>query len=127
MAKQVTATKTSSCSILSVIHIMGKRWTIPVVETLYYARGEMSFNALQSALSHVTAKNLNDSLRELIEFGLVKKNEIVAKGVRHTSYVLTKNGIAFEDLVNDAKKLGGELYDRPGCELRQCKNCPLFK
>jgi DNA-binding HxlR family transcriptional regulator len=127
MPKQAVETRAASCSILSVLHILGKRWTIPIIETLYYARDDMSFNALESELTHITPKNLNDGLKELAEFGLVKKNELVMRGVRHTSYHLTKNGVAFEELIYSAKKIGGEIYDRPGCEYKQCKNCPLFK
>ncbi len=128
MAKQTTEMRrATSCSTLSVIHILGKRWTIPIIETLYYAKGELSFNAMQTELNHITPKNLNDSLKELVGYGLVKKNEMLIKGSKHTNYILTKNGVTFEELAYCAKRLGGEMYHRPGCEFRQCKDCPLFK
>lgn len=127
MVNQTAGEQDAPCTILSVIHLMGKRWTIPIIEALFYAKGEVSFNMLQATLPHVTPKNLSDSLRELVDFDLVKKGEETENGVKHTSYVLTRNGFAFQDMIFEAKRIGGKMYNRKGCEMKQCAACPLFK
>lgn len=116
------------CPTLSLVHIMGKRWTIPIMETFESKFDEVQFNALQSELVDVTPKNLSKSLKELCLAELLKKSETSVGGARHTSYTLTKKGMAFQKFIKNGKELGICIYGiDPSCANRKCIDCYASK
>ena len=122
------AKKRDGCPTLFLLHIVGKRWTIPLVEILYSSRGSMQFNSIQVLLGDVSPKNLSVSLRELTDAQIIKRRESKRGGVLHTGYSLTKKGIALEGFIRNAKGLGVCIYDMdPNCINRQCNLCASLK
>lgn len=116
----------SPCPTLSLIHILGKRWTIPIVEVLYASHGKIQFNTMQLLLGSITPKNLSNALKELVEAEIVSKKEVKKRRILHTEYKLTEKGIAFEEFIRSAKSLGINIYDmNPNCVNRQCNKCEL--
>ena len=125
--------KETACPTLSLLHIAGKRWTVPVIETLYSAKQSMQFNAIRDDIKGVTPKNLSSSLKELIVAGLVEKDGLHYEGltgyesrVATSEYRLTKKGAEFQRFMGQGKELGVEWYGLKGCPTRKCSQCSLF-
>lgn len=118
----------ATCPTLSLLHILGKRWTIPIIETLYASKGTMQFNAMQSILYGITPKNLSRSLTELVGAEMIEKMVSRNGNTYNTRYVLTQKGAAFERLVQSSKELGVCLYNLDAsCVNRQCNDCQLAR
>lgn len=122
------AKRSTSCPTLSLLHVLGKKWTIPIVELLYPSNKALQFNAMQHLLVDITPKNLSRGLKELTSAKIVRRVELKNNGLRYTEYSLTENGRKVEDLVRAAKELGICMYDMNSyCVNRQCHLCPLLK
>jgi DNA-binding HxlR family transcriptional regulator len=122
------AGKSTSCPTLNLLHTIGKKWTIPIVELLYPSNKALQFNEMQHLLVDITPKNLSRSLKELADAKMVKRVEIRNDGVRYTEYSLTENGRKVEQLIRAAKELGVCMYNmNTYCVSRQCHLCPLLK
>lgn len=120
---------TYACPTLSMIHILGKKWTIPIIELLYPPRNKVSFNSMQTMLGlNITARNLSRSLKELSDTGMIKRDERKENGVLHTEYSLTDKGIALKEFIRRAKELGICIYGiDASCLNRRCSDCALMK
>ncbi|MDE1865052.1 MAG: helix-turn-helix transcriptional regulator [Candidatus Micrarchaeota archaeon] len=120
--------KSTSCPTLNLLHMIGKKWTIPIVELLHPSNKALQFNEMQHLLVDITPKNLSRSLKELSDAKIVSRVEIRNDGIRYTEYSLTENGKKVEGLVRAAKELGICMYDMNAyCVNRQCHLCPLLK
>jgi DNA-binding HxlR family transcriptional regulator len=113
------------CPIDLVIHVIGSRWTIAIVREL--ATGSKRPSELARALGRISAKTLTQRLRDLEEWGLVKRvayQEIPPR----VEYSLTDRG---NDLlyVLEALKDLGESWQRslnievPVTVKEQCSHC----
>ena len=67
--------KSTSCPTLSLLHIVGKKWSIPIIELLYPSNKTLQFNEMQHLLVDITPKNLSRSLKEMSEAKIVKRVE----------------------------------------------------
>ncbi len=122
------AKSSTSCPTLSLLHVMGKKWTIPIVELLHPAAKPLQFNEMQHLLVDITPKNLSRSLRELADARIVKRVEMRDNGLRYTEYSLTEDGRSVEQLVKAAKQLGICMYSTNAyCVNRQCHLCSRLK
>jgi len=120
--------KSTSCPTLSLLHVLGKKWSIPIVELLFPADEALQFNEMQHLLVDITPKNLSRSLKELSEAKIVKRVEVKNSGVRYTEYALTDQGKDVEQLIKAAKHLGICMYStNEYCINRQCHLCPMLK
>jgi DNA-binding HxlR family transcriptional regulator len=118
---------TPACPTLNLMHILGKKWTVPLMEELYFSKGVVSFNSLQDVMVGITAKNLSDALKELESESLVSRSESKVGGVLHTSYKLSARGKEVASLIRQAKRLGIHLYGvNQHCDETSCKDCVLF-
>lgn len=117
-----------SCKTLSLLHILGKRWSVPIIDMLHTPRRNMQFNTMQMLLEDITPKNLSKSLKELTDAGIVKKTEFKTKNSLNTVYALTDRGVAVEQFIRSAKKLGVDIYNMDAtCVNRSCSDCALVK
>jgi DNA-binding HxlR family transcriptional regulator len=119
----------SSCPTLSLLHLLGKKWTIPIVDLLCPSNRTRSlqFNQMQQLLVNITPKNLSRCLKELHGAKLVKKTETRINGVLCVGYSLTEQGLAFREFIRSSKVLGVSLYNlNPYCPNRQCNLCQAF-
>ena len=120
--------KSTSCPTLSLMHVLGKKWTVPIVELLFPSANPLQFNEMQHLLVDITPKNLSRSLKELADAKIVKRVEMRNNGMRYTEYSLTDQGKDVEQLVRAAKTLGICMYNtNEYCVSRQCHLCPLLK
>ncbi len=118
-----------SCPTLSLLHVLGKRWTIPILEVLRSPCRKMQFNTIQLLLEGITPKNLSKSLKELSKAHVIKKTEIKNRGTAlRTEYSLTEKGTHLVGFVKSAKKLGISMYGiDAACAKNQCYKCAMIK
>ncbi len=124
----------TSCPTLSLLHVAGKRWTVPILEALYAANRGMQFGAIQEEIGAITPKNLSGGLKELVEAGLVERDEILYGGITGyeasapgSEYRITKMGQEFQKLIVQSKELGICWYGLDkGCIGSRCSRCALF-
>ncbi len=81
------------CPVLQALNIIGGKWRIPILWKL--AGSNLRYNELKRRLSGITNIMLTRSLKELEEYGLVKRIQY-AEIPPHVEYSLTEQG---EELV----------------------------
>jgi DNA-binding HxlR family transcriptional regulator len=122
------AKKPTACPTLTFLHVLGKKWTVPILELLYPADGPLQFNEMQHLLVDITPKNLSKSLKELSNAKIIRRAEVRNNGARFTEYSLTEAGKSAEQLVKAAKQFGICTYNmNEYCMNRQCHLCSLLK
>ena len=67
------ASSIQDCPVIVVAHVLGKKWSIPVIEEISLSKGDAQFNTLKRSLKGITARNLSESLSTLREEGGVLK------------------------------------------------------
>ncbi len=113
------------CGTLSLMRILGKKWSIPILELFFSERySELHFNAIQSRVGNITPRNLSQSLEELNRAGILSKTT----GDDGPIYYLTENGYSLQKFVTGAKELGISIYGMdPFCVNRKCVDCAKFR
>ncbi len=93
-----------NCSVQDLVHMLGKKWTIPIIEEL--SSGEsMHFNGIASAIEGITPGMLAKELHELNVEGILNKKSISVNGTAYAAYSLTSKGILLAQLIDKAKEL----------------------
>ncbi len=115
------------CPTMDLLHIIGKKWSIPILEELYYSRVGLSFNSISNSVRGATQRNLSLSLKELKDASLVYKSETSNGNIKHTAYTITDHGRVLVGAINTIKKLGTEWYGmNPRCKNFNCASCEFF-
>ena len=114
----------SGCKTLSLMHVLGKKWSIPIIEAFYSNGRKMQFNAMHLLLSGITSKNLSACLNDLCDSEIIEKVQRSENGTVHTEYVLTKKGVVLRGFVMDMKRLGMQIYGvDASCTSSRCAYC----
>lgn len=115
----------NECRTLSLIHLVGKKWTVPIMELFPpKAHAMLHFNSIQSRTG-MTPRTLSKSLDELCAAGIISKSKDYSG---YAGYYLTGNGAVLQTFIRSAKELGIQLYgiDR-SCTDRKCADCAIFE
>ncbi len=80
-----------------VIDLIGKKWTLCILVTLGNAR-TLRFNALLDALPGISPRTLSDTLRGLLEEGIVSRT-VYPEAPPRVEYALTDQGWALRRVV----------------------------
>ncbi len=112
-----------------MLHILGKKWSIPILEELYYSKNNIQFNELNRRVAGVTPKNLTSTLQELNFLGLIKKIDMSVGNSKHIEYSITKNGELAVSLIKTTKEYGAYITkgEEKSCRSRKCIECDGFK
>ncbi len=112
------------CPTLEVLHVLGRKWAVPVLDEIYFADKHARFNDMESALHPITPRELNLMLSKLVSSGIVEKLNLRGK----TSYALTKRGVLVHDLITDIKRRGAEFGNGGyNCTDVRCGQCEQFR
>ncbi len=115
------------CPTLSMMRLLGKKWTVPVLEELYFSGNKVSFNDLQSSVGGITPRNLSKCLKDLYATSVISKGERWEGNVLHTEYALTKKGEAVAGVIKKAKEVGICWYGMNSyCKYIKCSACNVF-
>ena len=117
----------NTCPTLSFIHVLGMKWTIPIIEELYSSGEGMQFNDIQASLRSITARNLSKSLKVLQDESIVVKRKTGARGDQRIVYLLTQRGEEAEEVVKAIKQAGVAWYGlERHCTSTRCGACMDF-
>ena len=101
------------CSINNVLNVISKKWAILIINTIGYW-GKLRFNEILYNLQRIkpNSKTLTSRLRELVEEGLIHREEFAEIPPR-VEYSLTEDGIELRNilklLVDWAEKRNREI------------------
>lgn len=83
--------------------LLGKKWTIPLVDALFYSEG-LSFNQLVKRIDGLKPKVLVQCLKEMESAGWVQNLQSVGEKKKLSWYTLTKRGKELHRVVKVMKK-----------------------
>ena len=89
-------TDSTACKVHHAIDILGSKWVLPILYNL--CTGTRGFNELERRIEGISPRILSLRLKELVEFGLVKKN-ILPTSPPQTEYSLTEKGATLKSVV----------------------------
>ena len=116
------------CPTLSISHLLGKKWVIPVIEEVYFSK-HVTFGSVLENIRGITKANANNILKDLHREGFLEKKTYSTNGRKHADYRLSGRGLELRGLILDIKKIGRELSTNntvPGCGDIKCSDCPRF-
>lgn len=119
----------TKCPVLSTVHVLGKAWTIPIMEEMYFSKDRKSFCEIKAALKGVTSRELSYTLKDLQRLLQIdRKTTKVGKAI-YTSYGLTASGKAVGDALKSLKEVGVCYYGitNKKCATTKCSTCTLFQ
>ena len=91
------------CPVIESSHIIGKKWSIPIIEEI--ALNEFrGFNNFLAKMENMTPKILSMQLKELEHADVVKKKIYNNGNVSVTSYILTEKGYDLHEIVTEIKR-----------------------
>ena len=93
--------------VTEVIELTSRKWTRAIVEQLL-AGGRLRYSELADRINGISDKVLSESLRDLEDHGLVRREVIETRPVK-VEYSLTDTGAALEEVI-DAVAEWTELY-----------------
>jgi DNA-binding HxlR family transcriptional regulator len=116
------------CPVFIASHILGKRWTILILQVLMTVSEGMRFSEIQRELSWVSPKILTQRLRELEGHSLLRRDVDSRVIPPHVTYTLTQKGAdlrpALVAMQSWGIKHGGNVVAAcPGQGFDECANC----
>ena len=93
--------------VTEVIELTSRKWTRAIVEQLL-AGGRLRYSELADRINGISDKVLSESLRDLEDHGLVRREVIETRPVK-VEYSLTDTGAALEEVI-DAVAEWTKLY-----------------
>lgn len=97
------------CQMELTVHLIGGKWKIPIIWNL--KEGTMRFGEIKRQLGSVTPKMLTQQLRELEEFGLVKRL-VYAEIPPRVEYSLTMDAISILPILEQLSQWGINYYTK---------------
>lgn len=97
------------CSLKDVLDIVGGKWSIPVIYTLF--EGKKRFSELERTIPNINTRMLVKALKSLEEHRIVVR-EAYATVPPTVEYSLTEKGKALEQIILDLYKWGQEYVDK---------------
>ncbi len=110
-----------SCGVIKSSHLVGKKWSIPILEEIALGNFE-GFNKFLAKSKDITPKILSMQLKEMESIGLIAK-----RGNGATKYTLTAKGVEFYKIIKSVKKWNirwNKASEK--CLKTSCIECPIF-
>jgi len=113
------------CPILLIAGIIGKKWSIPIIEEIYLSDNKAAFNKILKALKTITPRNLSGCLKELHGRNFVERKSVKENNIVYVRYSLTKKGKDLRGLIKDLKEFGFRYYGKrfKDCGYTKCSKC----
>lgn len=99
-----SAASSASVSVAAMVEsIVGCKWSVRLLETC--AQGHRRPSALLRACPGLSAKVLNERLRKMMRFGILRRTVFGTKPPVEVEYVLTPLGLRFIRILDEVRKL----------------------
>jgi len=108
------------CPTYNTLKLIGRKWTLHVLQEFYLSGPRLRYNEIQRALSWITPKVLSQRLRELESEGMLKRKVLKDKVPAGVEYCLTNKGEDLEKVIEAARTWGIE-WDKSGQEHIVCR------
>jgi len=108
------------CSVIDGSHVLGKKWTVPIMQELFFKK-KRGFNELSRSLK-VSPKILSRRLNELESMGLLVKKQ----SAKESSYRLTRKGMEFQKIIDNMKEFHIKWAKTVDCKDTPCSECTFF-
>ena len=113
------------CQVIETTHILGKKWSIPVIEAIALNKFSGFNNFI--AKTGVTPRVLSAYLKELETAGLIRKRLLSHKNEMAAAYDLTKKGLEFHAVIKKAKRWNIKWNQVPEfCLNTPCSECKKY-
>lgn len=86
------------CAVTVTSSIIGKKWHPVIVHRLL--QGAMGFNQLKREIETITSKVLSESLKDLQQKDIVRK-EVISENPKQVRYSLTDRGSSLEPVIRE--------------------------
>lgn len=95
-----------TCPIYTAAKILGKRWTLNILQELFAGGGSKRFNEIRRGIDWIAPKVLSQRLKELQQFDVIKRTVHTDKSPVGVSYSLTERGWGLESVLMSLKDWG---------------------
>jgi len=113
-----------SCEVIESSHMLGKKWSIPLIEEVAH-REIYSFNRLVKKAHGATPRIISMQLKELEKSGIIKKEFRAQDNRKFAAYSLTKKGTELQRVINGMKAWNVKWNRVPEfCLNTPCLECP---
>ncbi len=85
------------CPVEKTVVLIGTKWCLMILKTLYNNKEEMRFNELLKALNPISPKTLSAKLKELVSFEVVDR-EIIPSTPVGIRYSLSDKGADLDEI-----------------------------
>ena len=111
------------CSVYNAAGILGKKWTIPLLEELMI-NGDRGFNFISGRMRKISPKILSKRLREMENSGIIEKKILQTIPLR-TKYFLTSKGTELHNIVQSMKHWNSK-HECQNCATNKCVECEQY-
>lgn len=91
------------CPVATTVSLIGSKWKLLIIRNLRMR--PWRFNELQRSLEGISQKVLTESLRQMINDGLVIRNDFKSNPP-HVEYSLSKLGLKLQPIINAMVEFG---------------------
>lgn len=115
-----------TCPVIESSHIIGKKWSIPIIEEIALDKFD-GFNKFLNKSKNITPRILSKQLKELEKTGLIKKENYNHSNRNVTKYILTQKGLELHKLIIKLKKWNVKWeHVHESCTQTACTECPKY-
>ncbi|MBW7477237.1 helix-turn-helix transcriptional regulator [Paenibacillus oenotherae] len=100
--------------VSKVLDIFGGKWSFHILTQLF--SGTKRYNELQRQLNNVSSKALSDTLKHLLNNGIISRQVYPTTPVT-VEYSLTQKGIDFRNVMTEMNTWGKKWLDDPHPEI----------
>lgn len=124
-AKTVTMTAKESCPVFEVADLLGKKWTLPLLQQIEL-HGSKGFNEIMRQMKKISPKILTERLKALEEQNIIQKETTEKEPIR-TVYTITEKGRELQKVLMQFR-VWNQKYSSaiPNCTETECVNCEKY-
>ncbi|MFQ6126303.1 MAG: winged helix-turn-helix transcriptional regulator [Candidatus Heimdallarchaeota archaeon] len=111
------AYRDATCPLYTAAKILGKRWTLNLLQDLFAGGGSRRFNELRRSLDWIAPKVLSQRLKELKKFGIIDRKVNTESSPVRVTYSLTEKGWGLEPVLGCLKEWGMKFIKQ---EITHC-------
>ena len=118
-------TKKESCPVFAVADLLGKKWTLPLLQQIEMHGGK-GFNELMRQMKKVSPKILTERLKALESQQIIKK-EIREKDATKIAYYSTEEGKELQKIILSLRAWS-EKHNKSiqSCSEKECVACERY-
>ncbi len=96
------------CPVYRAFHIIGKKWTLQILQEFFVNEGVRRFNEIHKSLHWITPKVISKRLKEMEDEGLVARKVLSDTIPVKVEYTLTDKGKDLDKVIQTAIKWGNK-------------------